>query len=207
MEYNFGIFLLQIDLLHGISLSVGRRFRQQCSIDSAWQGQLEKQDIILLTKLIRTKTGDSLYNQIGEEQATVQIPPSGILKLQGQCSSGQTIIDEIRKILPPGYLVYLVNKNKNWWILISWLSSLGKEGTLCKQSSGCWGTVKEQAKRLKIEQKLEDVMRDSGKQKRTVQRKIQKIREKKQQEYKKRDKEVQTKRNVSLITPNSTRQG
>ena len=44
MEYNFGIFLLQIDLLHGISLSVGRRFRQQCSIDSAWQGQLEKQD-------------------------------------------------------------------------------------------------------------------------------------------------------------------
>ena len=102
MEYNFGIFLLQIDLLHGISLSVGRRFRQQCSIDSAWQGQLEKQDIILLTKLIRTKTGDSLYNQIGEEQATVQIPPSAILKLQDQCSSGQTI-DEIRKILPPGY--------------------------------------------------------------------------------------------------------
>ena len=103
MEYNFGIFLLQIDLLHGISLSVGRRFRQQCSIDSAWQGQLEKQDIILLTKLIRTKTGDSLYNQIGEEQATVQIPPSAILKLQDQCNSGQTI-DEIRKILPPGYL-------------------------------------------------------------------------------------------------------
>ena len=67
--------------------------------------------------------------------------------------------------------------------------------------------MKEQAKRLKIEQKLEDVMRDSGKQKRTVQRKIQKIREKKQQEYKKRDKEVQTKRNVSLITPNSTRRG
>ena len=103
MEYNFGIFLLQIDLLHGISLSVGRRFRQQCSIDSAWQGQLEKQDIILLTKLIRTKTGDSLYNQIGAEQATVQIPPSAILKLQDQCNSGQTI-DEIRKILPPGYL-------------------------------------------------------------------------------------------------------
>ena len=67
--------------------------------------------------------------------------------------------------------------------------------------------MKEQAKRLKIEQKLEDVMRDSGKQKRTVQRKIQKIREKKQQEYKKRDKEAQTKRNVSLITPNSTRRG
>ena len=103
MEYNFGIFLLQIDLLHGISLSVGRRFRQQCSIDSAWQGQLEKQDIILLTKLIRTKTGDSLYNQIGEEQATVQIPPSAILKIQEQCNSRQTI-DEIRKILPPGYL-------------------------------------------------------------------------------------------------------
>ena len=102
-KFNFGIFLLQIDLLHGISLSVGRRFRQQCSIDSAWQGQLEKQDIILLTKLIRTKTGDSLYNQIGEEQATVQIPPSAILKLQDQCNSGQTI-DEIRKILPLGYL-------------------------------------------------------------------------------------------------------
>ena len=102
-KFNFGIFLLQIDLLHGISLSVGRRFRQQCSIDSAWQGQLEKQDIILLTKLIHTKTGDSLYNQIGEEQATVQIPPSAILKLQDQCNSGQTI-DEIRKILPLGYL-------------------------------------------------------------------------------------------------------
>ena len=107
-KFNFGIFLLQIDLLHGISLSVGRRFRQQCSIDSAWQGQLEKQDIILLTKLIRTKTGDSLYNQIGEEQATVQIPPSAILKLQDQCNSGQTI-DEIRKILP---LRYLATKRK-----------------------------------------------------------------------------------------------
>jgi len=103
MEYNFGIFLLQIDFLHDMSLSVGRRFRQQCSSDSAWQGQLEKQDIILLTKLIRTKTGGSLYNQIAEEQATVQIPPSAILKLQDQCNSGQTI-EEIRKILPPGYL-------------------------------------------------------------------------------------------------------
>ena len=102
-KFNFGIFLLQIDFLHGISLSVGWKFRQQCSIDSAWQGQLEIQDIILLTKLIRTKTGDSLYNQIGEEQATVQIPPSAILKLQDQCNSGQTI-DEIRKILPLGYL-------------------------------------------------------------------------------------------------------
>lgn len=59
LEVHYGS---KIDLLHGISLSVGRRFRQQCSIDSAWQGQLEKQDIILLTKLIRTKTGDSLYN-------------------------------------------------------------------------------------------------------------------------------------------------
>ena len=68
MEYNFGIFLLQIDLLHGISLSVGRRFRQQCSIDSAWQGQLEKQDIILLTKLIRTKTGDSLYIRLEQSR-------------------------------------------------------------------------------------------------------------------------------------------
>ena len=102
-ECNFGIFLLQIDFLHGISLSVGWRFRQQCSSNSAWQGQLGKQDIILLTKLICTKTGSSLYNQIAEEQATVQIPPSAILKLQDQCNSGQTI-DEIRKILPPGYL-------------------------------------------------------------------------------------------------------
>ena len=102
-KFNFGIFLLQIDFLHGISLSVGWKFRQQRSSDSAWQGQLEIQDIILLTKLIRTKTGDSLYNQIGAEQATVQIPPSAILKLQDQCNSGQTI-DEIRKILPLGYL-------------------------------------------------------------------------------------------------------
>ena len=103
MEYNFGIFLSQIDFLHGISLSVGRRFRQQCSSDSVWQGQLEKQDVILLTKLIRTKTGGSLDNQIAEEQTTVQIPASAILKLQDQCNSGQTI-HEIRKILPPGYL-------------------------------------------------------------------------------------------------------
>ena len=67
--------------------------------------------------------------------------------------------------------------------------------------------MKEQAKRLKIEQKLEDVMRDSGNRKEQYKEKIQKIREKKQQECKKRDKEVQTKRNVSLITPNSTRRG
>ena len=46
MEYNFDIFLLQTNFLHGISSSVGRKFRQQCSGDSAWQGQLEKQDII-----------------------------------------------------------------------------------------------------------------------------------------------------------------
>ena len=59
-KFNFGIFLLQIDFLHGISLSVGWKFRQQRSSDSAWQGQLEIQDIILLTKLICTKTGDSI---------------------------------------------------------------------------------------------------------------------------------------------------
>jgi len=94
MEYNFCISLLQIDFLHGTSLSVGQRFRQQWSSDSAWQGQLEKQDIILLTKLIRTKTRGSLYKQIAEEEVTVQIPPSAILKLQDQCNSGQTI-DEI----------------------------------------------------------------------------------------------------------------
>ena len=67
-KFNFGIFLLQIDLLHGISLSVGRRFRQQRSSDSAWQGQLEIQDIILLTKLIRTKTGDSLYIRLEQSR-------------------------------------------------------------------------------------------------------------------------------------------
>lgn len=36
----------------------------------------------------------------------------------------------------------------------------------------------EQAKRLKIEQKLEDVIRDSGNRKKKVQRKIQEISEK-----------------------------
>ena len=62
-----------------------------------------KQDIILLTKLIGTKTRGNLHNQIAEEQVTVHFPRSAILKLQDQCNSGQTI-DEIRKILPPGYL-------------------------------------------------------------------------------------------------------
>ncbi|KAJ7374959.1 hypothetical protein OS493_001684, partial [Desmophyllum pertusum] len=92
-----------IDFLHGISLSVGRRFKQQHNSDSDWQGQLEKQDIILLTKLTQTKAGVCLYNEIAAEQATVQIPASTILKLQDQCNSGQTI-DEMRRILPPGYL-------------------------------------------------------------------------------------------------------
>ena len=94
---------MQIDFLHGISLSVGRRFRQQCSSDLAWQGQLEKEDVILLTKLIHTKNGGSLYKEIAEQQAAMQIPASTILKLQDQCNSGQTV-DEIRKILPPGYI-------------------------------------------------------------------------------------------------------
>ena len=97
-----GYFLLQIDLLHGISQSVDRRFRQQNS-DTAWQGQFQREDVILLTKLIQNKTGGSLYNEIAEEQATVKIEASTVLKLEDQCNSGQAI-DVMRKNLPPGYI-------------------------------------------------------------------------------------------------------
>jgi len=62
---------LQIDLLHDISQSVGRKFKHQQNSDTSWQGQFEKEDVTLLTKLIRNKTGGSLYNEIAEEQATV----------------------------------------------------------------------------------------------------------------------------------------
>lgn len=95
-------FLLQIDLLYGISVAVGRRFREECDSDSLWQGLFQKEDIIQLTKLVQTKSGGSLYTKIAEEQAAIQVSASTVLKLQDQCNSGQTI-DELRKILPPGY--------------------------------------------------------------------------------------------------------
>ena len=98
----FDFFLLQIDLLHGISVAVGRRFREECDRDSVWQGLFQKEDIIQLTKLVKTKSGGSLYTKIAEEQAAIQVSASTVLKLQDQCNSGQTI-DELRKILPPGY--------------------------------------------------------------------------------------------------------
>lgn len=94
---------MQIDLLHGISQSVGRKFKHQQNSDTSWQGQFEKEDVTLLTKLIRNKTGGSLYNEIAEEQATTKIAASTILKLEDQCNSGQAI-DAIRKNLPPGYI-------------------------------------------------------------------------------------------------------
>ena len=95
-------FLLQIDLLHGISVAVGRRFREECNGDSVWQGLFQKEDIIQLTKFVKTKSGGSLYTKIAEEQASIQVSASTVLKLQDQCNSGQTI-DELRKMLPPGY--------------------------------------------------------------------------------------------------------
>ena len=95
-------FLLQIDLLYGISVAVGRRFREECDSDSLWQGLFQKEDIIQLTKLVKTTSGGSLYTKIAEEQAVIQVSVSTVLKLQDQCNSGQTI-HELRKILPPGY--------------------------------------------------------------------------------------------------------
>ena len=66
----------------------------------------------------------------------------------------------------------------------------------------------EQAKRLKIEQKLEDVIRNSENRKEQYKEKFKRLAKKKNaKKKKKRDKEVQTKGNVSLITPNSIRQG
>jgi uncharacterized protein HemX len=64
----------------------------------------------------------------------------------------------------------------------------------------------EQAKRLKIEQKLEDVIRDSENRKKQYKEKFRRL-VKKAARMQKRDKEVQTKVKNSLITPNSTRQG
>lgn len=96
-------FLLQIDLLHGISQSVDRTFKQQQNSDTAWQGQFQREDVILLTKLIQNKTAGSLYNEIAEEQATVKIEASTVLKLEDQCNSGQAI-NVMRKNLPPGYI-------------------------------------------------------------------------------------------------------
>lgn len=85
-------------------MAVGRRFRdsEECDSDSLWQGLFQKEDIIQLTKLVKTKSGGSLYTKIAEEQAAIQVSASTVLKLQDQCNSGQTI-DELRKILPPGY--------------------------------------------------------------------------------------------------------
>ena len=77
-EHNF--FLLQIDLLHGISEAVGRRFREECHSDSVWQGLFQKEDIIQLTKLVKTKSGESLYTKIAEEQAAIQVSASTVFK-------------------------------------------------------------------------------------------------------------------------------
>jgi len=66
-------------------------------------GQLEKDDIILLTKLVQSKAGETLYHQIAEQQAGLQIPATTLLKLQDQCNTNKAM-EELRKILPPGYL-------------------------------------------------------------------------------------------------------
>ena len=70
-----------------------------------------------------------------------------------------------------------------------------------------WDLASEQAKRLKIEQKLKVVVRDSENRKGQCKEKFKRLAKKSRKKCKNRDKEVQTKRNVSLITPNSTRQG
>lgn len=57
----------------------------------------------MLTKLVKKKTGETLYKEIAEQQAAVQIPAPTIIKLQDQCNTAQAI-EELRKILPPGYL-------------------------------------------------------------------------------------------------------
>lgn len=84
-------------------MAVGRRFREECDSDSVWQGLFQKEDIIQLTKLVKTKSGGSLYTKTAEEPAAIQVSASTVLKLQDQCNSGQTI-DELKKILPPGYV-------------------------------------------------------------------------------------------------------
>ena len=95
-RYSFvDFFLLQIDLLYGISVAVGRRFREECDSDSLWQGLFQKEDIIQLTKLVKTKSGGSLYTKIAEEQAAIQVSASTVLKLPDQCNSGQTIDGQV----------------------------------------------------------------------------------------------------------------
>lgn len=67
-----------------------------------WQGELEKEDVIMLTKLIRNKQGDTLYHEIAAG-GSVQVSAATILKLQDQCNSSQ-VIEELRKVLPLGCL-------------------------------------------------------------------------------------------------------
>jgi len=57
----------------------------------------------LLTKLVQSKAGETLYHQIAEQQAGLQIPATTVLKLQDQCNTNKAM-EELRKILPPGYL-------------------------------------------------------------------------------------------------------
>ena len=58
-----------------------------------WQGELEKEDVIMLTKLIRNKQGDTLYHEIAAG-GSVQVSAATILKLQDQCNSSQVIASE-----------------------------------------------------------------------------------------------------------------
>ena len=67
-----------------------------------WQGEMEKEDVIMLTKLIRNKQGDTLYHEIAAG-GSVQVSAATILKLQDQCNSSQ-VIEELRKVLPLGCL-------------------------------------------------------------------------------------------------------
>lgn len=84
--------------------SVERKFKPtKNSSLGEWQGQLENEDIVRLTQLVRKKTGETLYKEIAERQAAVQIHAPTIIKLQDQFNTAQAI-EELRKILPPGYL-------------------------------------------------------------------------------------------------------
>ena len=62
LNYFKPFFVLQVDLVYGIAQSVGRNFKPSESDHSTmdWQGELEKEDVIMLTKLIRNKQGDTL---------------------------------------------------------------------------------------------------------------------------------------------------
>ena len=44
-----------------------------------WQGELEKEDVIMLTKLIRNKQGDTLYHEIAAA-GSVQVSAATILQ-------------------------------------------------------------------------------------------------------------------------------